>query len=247
MLYRAEELDDFGIRAIDEDIGKIEEFYFEDTNWMIRYIVVDTGSWLIGRKVLISPYVADRPVPESRVLPVRLTAEQVEKSPDIERDKPISRQHEHALHAYYGWPIYWGHPGIIPGYIAVPPRELEIPPEEIHYNTHLRSSKEIDGYRIHAADGEIGHVIDTVIDTESWRIRYLAIDTRRWLPGKKVLLSVDWVERISFPEQKIVVDLTRGSIQESPEFDASLPVTREYEERLYEYYDRPGYWIEMFR
>ncbi len=242
MLFRTKPLRDYRIRATDDDIGSVKDIYFEDTNWFVRYIVVDTGSWLVDRRILLSPYSAGQPDPSQKVLPVNLTRRQVENSPGIEHDKPISRQHEHALHAYYGWPIYWGHPGVIPGLIPVPPRDLEPPPEEQHYNHHLRSEKEIEGYYIQALDGDIGHISDTIVDPDSWKLRYLVIDTGKWLPGRKLLIATDWVESFSSVEHKAEVAFSRKSIKESPEYDSSEPLSRSFEEQLYEHYGRHGYW-----
>jgi hypothetical protein len=112
-------------------------------------------------------------------------------------------------------------------------------------DSHLRSTDEVTGYHIEAADGEIGHVKDFIVDDETWAIRYLEIDTRNWLPGKKVLLSPQWINNVSWPQSKVYVDLTRETIQNSPEWDDTIPVTREYEYRLHEYYARSPYWAPV--
>lgn len=247
MLYSAKTLREYRIRAVDDEVGSIRDFYFEDTNWMVRYIVADTGSWLTGREILLSPYAAEQPDERNGFLPVTLTRRQIEESPDIETDKPLSRQHEHALHAYYGWPIYWGNPGIIPGFIPMPPLDLEPPAEERHHNPHLRSAKEIEGYRIHARDGEIGHISDTILDTMPWRIRYVSVNTGNWFPGKKVLFAADWIGKISLTEREVMFDVSRDEIRRSPEYNPDEPLTRAYEERLYDYYHRPGYWHEEYQ
>jgi uncharacterized protein YrrD len=235
----------YTIRASDGDIGKVDEFYFDDQSWTIRYVVVDTGKWLSGRKVLISPAAFDGPDWESRTFPVNLTKEQVQNSPSIDTDKPVSRQHESELHGYYGWPIYWGNGPVFgafqasPVMIMEPASEEQAPPEEPDADAHLRSTAQTAGYHIEATDGEIGHVEDFVVDDETWAIRYMLVDTRNWLPGKHVLVSPRWCKRVSWEESKVFVDLTRDAIKSSPEFDPRKPVTLDYEGELHDYYGRP--------
>ncbi len=236
MKHTVRELLKFKLRAKDGEIGKVEDFYFEDTNWMLRYVVVDTSSWLTGRHVFLSPYALGEPDRDSRTIPVNLTRRQVENSPDAGADKPISRQHEHALHAYYGWPIYWGYPGVFPGFIPVPPRDLEIPDEEILYNRHLRSFGEMKGCRVQALDGGVGHVEDMILEPEEKRFKFLVVDTGRWLSGRKVLLTVELVKSIDYPIREIRVNTSCDLIRESPEYDPSIPMDEEYENRVLEHY-----------
>ena len=235
----------YTIRANDGDIGTVSEFYFDDNGWTIRYLVVDTGGWLSGRKVLISPIALAKPDWESRTFPVKLTKEQVLNSPSIDTDKPVSRQHETELHGYYGWPIYWGSGPVFGGVQASPlmmmetVKEDEAPPEEPESDTHLRSTSQVTGNHIEATDGEIGHVEDFIVDEETWAIRYLLVDTRNWLPGRRVLVSPRWIKRVSWAESRVFVDLTRDAIKNSPEFDPRKPVTFDYEGKLHDYYGWP--------
>lgn len=237
------DLDGYIVRAKDGDIGTVCEFYFDDESWTIRYVIVDTGGWLSGRKVLLSPAAFDTPNWESRTFPVKLTKEQVQNSPSIDTAKPVSRQHETELHGYYGWPIYWG--SMLGGIQAAPlmimdtVREDETSQGKPKGDTHLRSTSEVTGNHIEATDGEIGHVEDFVVDDETWAIRYLLVDTRNWLPGKKVLVSLQWIKRMSWAESKVYVDLTSDAIKNSPEFDPWKPVTLDYEGKLHDYYGRP--------
>jgi len=102
----------------------------------------------------------------------------------------------------------------------------------------------VTGYHIEAGDGEIGHVDDLVIDDETWEIRYLIVNTSNWWAGKKVLLSPLWIERVSWSERKVVIDLTREAIKRSPEFTDRLLLTRDYEAKLHGHYNRKGYWVD---
>jgi uncharacterized protein YrrD len=245
MRRSASELIGYALRTT-EKIGHVKDFLFDDLSWGVRYIVVDTGTWLPGKQVLVSPHSAGDPVREERLIPTNLTTEQVENAPALAGDRPVSRQHEIDLAEYYGWPAYWAPP------LAMAPPPPPPPPaggQEAGRHAgqgdeHLRGTEELGGYGISATDGHIGHVDDFIIDTESpqWMVRYLVVDTRDWLPGKKVLVSPEWVVGIEWAGKKVFVDHNTESIKDSPTFDPSAPVNREYEIRLYDYYGRPAYW-----
>jgi hypothetical protein len=247
MLRNVTRLKGFTIRARDGDMGIVDQFYFDDQSWAIRYLVVNAGDWLGGRLVLVSPLALRQTDWQSRLLDVALTKKQVEDSPPIDTHKPVSRQHEAAYLGYYGYPTYWAAPDY-PNAMAVQmeavveAEALQARAELEPVDSHLRSTAEVTGYHLEAANGEIGHVRDFIVDDESWAIRYLQVDTRNWWPGKKVLVSPQWINRVSWATSKVYVDLTRETIQNGPEWDDSVPVTREYENRLYDYYARSPYW-----
>ena len=247
MLRNVSQLTGFAIRARDGEIGTLEQFYFDDETWAIRYLVVNTGDWLSGRLVLVSPLALRQVEWQSRRLDVALTKTQIENSPPIDTHKPVSRQHEAAYLGYYGYPSYWAAPNY-PAALAVR-REAVAEAEELQSragrepaDVHLRSTEAVTGYHIQASDGEIGHVRDFIVDDETWDIRYLEVDTRNLWPGKKVLVSPQWISRVSWADSKVYVDMTTENIQNGPEWVDSIPVTREYEHRLYDYYARSPYW-----
>ena len=253
MLRSVKDLRGYTVRATDGDIGETHEFYFDDLGWAIRYLVVDTGSWLSGRRVLLSTVSLGQPKWEKRIFPVLLTKEQVEHSPDIATDKPVSRQMEEELFSYYGWsPYWWGRdmPAASVGALAVAQmiagtEEEKSGTERGEADPHLRSTREVMGYHIQARDGEVGHVEDFIADDETWIICYMVVDTQKWLSGRKVLVAPAWAEKVSWADRKVHLDLSRETIRNSPEFDPSLPVNREYEVRLYDYYGRPKYWERL--
>ena len=252
MLTNTAHLKNFVIRAIDGEIGTVDQFYFDDETWAIRYLTVDTGGWLGGRQVLISPISVIRTDWQARQLDVTLTKKQVENSPDINTHEPVSRQHEAAYLGYYGYGNYWGGPylwgsAFTPGNLAIPPTvSTQTTADRIKKesaDSRLRSTEAVAGYYIDAADGEIGHVEGFVMDDEAWAIRYIEVGTRNWWPGKKVLVSPAWIERVSWANSKVYVALTREAIRNAPEYVESMPITREYENRLYFHYGRPPYWL----
>ena len=253
MLASVTDLQGFTLRAMDGEIGKVNQFYFDDKTWAIRYLVVNTGSWLAGRLVLISPIAVGQTDWESKQLEVVLTKKQVEGSPDIDTHKPVSRQHEAEYLGYYGYPFYWE--GLDFGGAIFDPAGLPIQrsaaaealaPRAVteSADSHLRSTKEVTGYHIEATDGEIGHVENFIVDHRTWAIQYLVVSTRNWWPGKKVLMSPHWIERVSWTDSKVYVDLSRKAIKNGPEYNDSMPVTREYEHRLYNHYKRSAYWLQ---
>jgi sporulation protein YlmC with PRC-barrel domain len=203
----------YRIHAVNGDVGRVYEFFFDDKKWTIRYLVVDTSEWLPGRKVLLSPIVLKQPDMASEKFPVMLTKEEVENSPDIAADKPVSLQHQVELYKYYG-PL--NRPA--EGYYNI----LPFPPPEKEGDPHLRSTAEVSGYRVHATDDDIGHIDDFIVDVSDWIIRHIVIDTRNWLPGKKVLISPDWIRKINWRSEKVYVDIPKDVIENSPEYDPSV-------------------------
>ena len=247
-------LKDFTIRATDGELGTVIDLYIDDETWAIRYLIADTGKWLSGRRVLISPMsVIHLDLAAARV-DVALTKRQVEHSPEIDTHLPVSRQHEATFLGYYGYPYYWGGPylwgpAFFPAGLGVSEkRSAEALAEKVRKespDSHLRSTEAVTGYDIAAADGEIGHVDGFVVDDEAWAIRYLEVATRNWLPGKKVLVSPAWIERVSWTDSTVYAGLTREAIKDAPEYIESRPITREYENRLYLHYGRPPYWLHQ--
>ena len=247
MLNKAKTLKGYKLDSLDGEIGKVKEFYFDDKHWAIRYLVADTGNWLTGRQVLISPYALDDANKEEQHIEVDLTKKQIEDSPSLNSDKPVSRQFEESYYGYYGTPVYWGGSYMWGAYpYLVRDRKMWKEPthNEKTWDPHLRSTHDVSGYHIQATDGEIGHVEDFIIDDETWAIRYLIINTQNWWPGKKVLVSPLWIERVSWGEAKVFVNLLRETIKQSPEYTEESLLTRDYEIGLHRHYNRRGYWTD---
>jgi PRC-barrel domain protein len=242
------------IAAADGDIGSVADLYFDDLSWTVRYLVVDTGTWLPGRQVLISPLSVREAA--DKIL-VGLTRAQVKGSPPIDADKPVNRQQEEAIARHYDQRYYWEGPyrwGLLayPGMPPVPtaPVLADGIADEMAArgragtggDPSLRSTGDVTGYYIAAADGDIGHVDDFLIDDRAWAIRYLVVDTRNWWPAKKVLLSPEWIQTVSWADSQVRVDLRRDEIKGAPEHDPGRPFDREYENRLVEHHRRRKYW-----
>jgi len=250
MLRVAAEIKGSDIIAKDGEIGSVTDLYFDDERWTVRYLTAFTGGWMSGRRVLLSPFAVVAVDWSEHQVTVNLTRDQVQNAPSIDEAAPVSRQYERSYLGYYGWPAYWG--GMYAwGAWSVPalpddrPRAEggESTEEDDDGDTHLRSVKEVTGYHIHATDDAIGHVEDFIIDDGSWEVRYLVVDTSNWWFGKRVLIAPAWVTNVEWLDRRVHVNLLRAQVKAAPEFDPSMPISRAYEERLYEFYGRSPYWM----
>jgi len=231
----------YTIQAEDGKIGHLKDLYFDGRMWSIRYFVIDTGNWLPGRQVLLTPHVFNNPEWEIKTLPVDLTKKKIEDSPGIEQHKPVSRQLEIELFRYYGWSPYWIS-GLQPYAVSVSSPATDEEKPEVDEDPSLRSTEEVIGYKVMAADGDIGHVEDFIIEDSNWSIPYLIVDTKNILPGKKVLISHEWVEEIIWDKRSIKVGLTRENIKNSPEYNPLVDLDRGYENDLFDYYGKLKTW-----
>lgn len=237
----------YTIGAADDTLGEVTDFLFDEATWAVRYMVADTRRWLPGRKVLIPRQAFGAPEWDSRRFPVSLTKQQVKDSPPLDADAPVSRKMETSLYRHYDYEPYWTYAAAdaampfppVPPIAEMPPAEAALD-EDI--DTDLRSVQEVTGYHIEATDGAIGHIEDFIADDEAWAVRYVAVDTRNWLPGRKVLVAPQWLDSTSWHERRAYVSLTKEAVRASPEYDASAPVNRDYEQNLHDYYGRPAYW-----
>lgn len=248
MLIAYQQIRGASLRGTDGIVGHVDDLFFDAETWEVRYVVTDTGEWLPGRKVLLPPSVITEKDWGAGVAAVGLTRERVKQSPDIETQKPVSREMELELFEHYNVPMYWGPAGsAIAGGAGVVPAAMEVSTGEtrrvISDSANLRSANAVGRYYINATDGDIGHIEDFIIDDQEWVVRYLAIDTKNWIPARKVLVSPQWVESISWADATVDVNLSREVIKGAPEYDPISPVNRAYEEHLYDYYGRERYWL----
>jgi hypothetical protein len=225
MLLNLKQLTGHKLSATDGDIGHVRDFYLDDNTWAVRYVVADTGNWLTGRLVLFSPYAFGRFEPEAKALPVCLTKKQIENCPPIDTHRPVSRQYEENYYRYYGWPAYW-QGGSVWGATDYPvPAMMPAPPPEsfgvYEYDRwddiHLRSAKTVQGYHLEATDGPIGTVSGFMLDDKKWKIHELLVETGHWYAGKEIRLNPGQIQRISYPESKVYVNITKAQIQHTVE------------------------------
>ena len=267
MLRTMNDLEGSAIHATDGNIGHVKDFYFDDEAWVLRYLIVDAGTWLSSRNVLISPIAIDHPNWAEKILPVSITKEQVRNSPDIDTDKPVSRQHEILHLGYYGYSYYWGDNNVwgggaypfmlLPGYggLVAPPQAVSSAEMEAyardeaarHQNDdlHLRSYKEVVNYHIKAEDGDIGHLQGILIDEETWAIRYLIVNTSNWWLGHQVLIAPQWIRDVNWPETTISVNLTQQAVKDAPPYNSAELLNREQELAIFKHYGLTGYWADQ--
>lgn len=232
MFRTIKQLQGITVRGRDGELGTVTDCYFDDQEWAIRYIVVDSAAGLSAEPVLISPAAVDRPDWQGQALPVNLTRDQVRNAPGIGTDRPVSRQQEIDLSAYYGWPAYW--PTLNPLAPTMPYSGPGMPPETlpdmaasdragdgspVDGDPHLRSGREVVGYHIEARDGRVGKIDDFVLDDETWRIGYMVVETGGLLTSKKVVLAPSWVQRVAWEDSAVYIDLDRDSVENGSEFD----------------------------
>ncbi len=246
MLSKAKALSGYKLETPGGEVGIVRDFFFEVEKWAIRYLVVDTGTWLSSRQTLISPHAIIGVNEAHRRIDLNLTKKQIEDSPPLEKNQPISPLFQVNHHAYFGWPAFWGGPGTYGVYpFMIPQGDTTGEPEPSEErDPHLQSIADVRGHSVQADDGDIGHVEDVVIDEETWMVRYFVVDTRNWLPGRKVLISPSWIDRISWDESKIFVKVTKDQVMGSPEYSESGLIARDYEIHLHQHYFSKGYWGE---
>jgi hypothetical protein len=234
MLSSIKQLEHCRIRATDGAVGAVTDTYFDDNHWVVRYLVADVGGWLQERRALLLPRAVKSFHWRSRTIAVDLSRAQIRACPSIDTHKPVSRQHEHDLQWYQGNPYGYGGSGVMP--IAIPGAQVEPkiglqhrhaadialrrrPSRSSAADPHLRSSREVIGYHIEATDGAIGHVADLLFEEGTWAIPYAVLDTRSWLPGKRVRIFTKGIESVNGDERTVVVGMSCGAIRESPTYE----------------------------
>jgi uncharacterized protein YrrD len=234
------------LMASDGEVGIVYDFFFDDFDWSIRYIIVEAGEWLDRKYVLFSPDAISLEDGEKVSFNISATRELIESSPATDLERPLSRQGEIDLHNHYQWPFYWErldhtiYP-LVEMYSEMKEKtgEADLEQEDIH----LRSVRYVTGYTIEARDGKIGHVEDFIVGLTSWNILYLVVDTGAWITGRKVVLAPQWIQKIEWRNKQVRVDLEQDTIKNSPEYDPSN-LDRTYEESLFKHYNREKYWSE---
>jgi hypothetical protein len=258
MLIVGSALKGYALAASDGRIGTVKTFLFDDTTWQIRWLVIDTGTWLSTRRVLVHPAALGTPDHERQFLPVRLSKAQIEASPDLAQDRPVTMQMETDVYSHYDWDPHWGPSFYGPAGVGTGPggsfsaaggdpedpavleaQRLQLGADD--GDPHLRDMTALRGYHIHASDGSIGHVENFLIDDADWGIRYLIVDTRNWWPGARVLIAPYAVKSIEWTDRQVRLNVTQHQVRTSPAWDPVDIVERDYQRTLHSHYRWPGY------
>jgi hypothetical protein len=263
MLFAAGGLIGCAVAASDGHVGAVKDFLFDDRSWRVRWMVVDAGHRLQGRKVLIHPSaIGPLQLPPKPAIPmlsfggemlavaVNLTTRQIEASPEALEDEPVTQQMERRLYDHYGWDPFWGASSFGADAIVPEPSGRPLPAEVAEGRAadldapagdpHLGSAAAIKGYHVHAADGDIGAIDNLLIDDVRWLARYLVVDTGYWLPGKLVQLAAHAVTDIDWRERRVDVNVTRGEVKSAPEWDPAAIADEIAEQRLRRHFGWPG-------
>jgi hypothetical protein len=265
MLLEISELNRLKVDANDGAIGPVRDVYFDDVRWVIRHMVIAAGGWLDGRRVLISPMSVSGVDWAGKTMHVKLTRKQVMDSPRVDTDKPLSRQQEIDYYNHYGYASYWEgtrlsslamYPipwvgaspdavfvrGTLPDDVIARERKALLDIERESGRTHLRSGREMLAYQLMARDGPIGRVENLLFDDQTWGIRWMVVDTRNWLPGKRVVIATSWVDQVSWSEREVVLNVSREAVEAGPEYDRPSHLARTDEAETTADHD-PGYWF----
>jgi hypothetical protein len=255
MLFAVSGLEGCPIAARDGHIGAVKDFLFDDQSWKIRWMVVDTGDWLPGRKVLIHPSaIAPLQIPPKPRLPmmspgdvlevaVNLTRQQIEASPEAREDDPVSKDMTALLYDYYGWDPDWGATKTDESALVAQAAERRAADVETggEGDPHLQSAASVKGYHVHASDGELGHVENLLADDANWDIRYLVIATRSWWPGKVVQLATYAVTGVDWHDRQVRLNVTRDQVKSAPAWDPLAMANEVSEQQLHRHFGWPGY------
>ncbi|MFG6116356.1 PRC-barrel domain-containing protein [Halobacillus sp. MO56] len=260
MLYLASTLETYNIQAVDGELGKLKDLYFDDNKWAIRYLVADTRKWLPGKKVVVSPSGMETVKTEEKVIHVKNKKEDIRDNATLEEKQEFSYDKEVELSDTFGWKQYWSGEFLWGGYLTpldpmeepvrtAEPARTEKPPinDNVHGSNHkLRSIENIKGEFQHAVvhgdNGKIGYIKDILIDDETWRIRYFIVDTSEWSTNESVLISPDWLQSVDWVDNDFYIDLKLETIEDGPNYKKEQQVTEELEEEVYRKYRKEPYW-----
>jgi hypothetical protein len=238
----------YSIEAIDGPKGKVKDFLFDEESWITRYIEADFGGFFNKKKVLIPQKFLNKPDWDHKQFPIELTKDLIERCPDIDHERTVSREYENQLSKHYNYAAYWPHAHIATpdaGGMYFPTRPLRVPDkmvDEKDIETSLRSFSEVKGYGIKTLDGTLGHLDDLIVDDIDWQIVYAVVDTSNWMPwSKKVILSISWLKEISYFNGEVLINLHSDTIKDAPEFDPDGSVESNFEESLYKHYNKSFY------
>lgn len=236
-------LTSYKVETKDGKKGKIKDFLFDEKFWIIRYLEADFGKFFEDKRVLIPRIFLKYPEWDGKNFPLEVEEENIKNCPDISSRKPVSREYEKLLSDYYGISYYWPYGYTAPvGTSMFPSRPFSIPEQKqgkVDVESSLRSFDEVKGYHIRGKDGTIGHVEDLLVDDIDWQIVYLIVDTSNWLPwSKKVILSIEWLDEINYPDAEVSISLKKDTIKNAPEYDPESELGLEIEKGIYDFYSR---------
>jgi hypothetical protein len=250
MLVNTSRIENSKIHATDGAVGKVTTFLFDEEQWVLRYIVAKYGFLFFGGRILLSPISVTGTVGDGEEIRVGLTKGQIKNAPSADLARPISRRKEEQFHRYYQIPVYWGGAGLWgsamtpmeAGTVTYEPNAEQEPIGAAEEEYHLRSTNEVEGYRVHATDKEVGTVASFLIEDSTWAVRYLRIDATEEIGNGNLYVSPHWVDEISWIERKISLEMDSTRLSEAPTVGVEGTLTRDEEEQLHEFFGQARYW-----
>lgn len=211
-----------GYRLVDREgiVGSVEDFHIYCPGWSVRHAAIFTGEWLSGRWVLVPIELLGPPDPLQREVSLLIMRERIRIAPVPESDRPPSSLFESALYRHYG----------------VPPPQAIPRAGQTGLETSLWSLESVRGCQVDALDMEVGRVDDYLLDDSDWRIRYLIVNLRRWMPGRKVVVPVAAIRLLSWKHRRIALGLSRDGILAAPRFEGPGSLSEEYQNGLESYF-----------
>jgi len=213
MRWDLSELAGYRVHALDGNLGRVADIYFDDVEWQVRYLAVSGKRKAQPRKFLLAPEVISHIDRESGLLSVRLKTTVVHDSPAV-LGGGLSRQDESNLRAYYGWPDYWS--AMAPAQEAGPFPALDL--------SRLHSLAEVQGYRVLAEDSpeDLGPLTELIINDRTWKIHGIEVDVSDWLPAGRVWVrSVD-IKQVCRAPKEIALSIRREALADRPKPDLPM-------------------------
>ena len=237
MLLHYNWLSSYTVIGNDGEIGKVEDVYFDEEMWTVRYIVVKTGATFLSEKLFVSPVSIDKFDHTNELIRIGITKDEAQKAPDP-GDEPVSRKYEKDFSLYYRINPYWigsGAWGSANTAREMAQQEVQILESDLEEDeSHVHQAKHVTRYELAVTDGSFGKIDDLLIDESSFKIKYFVADMRKWLPGgKKVLISPQWIEEIEWAAARIRINVTRDQLESAPEYRTELDLTDERESELW--------------
>ncbi len=201
----------YHVRATDEEIGKVEDFFVDDRSWTVRYMLMRTGGIFSGASAVIPAACLGQPNTASRSMPVKFSKAELEGLAEADV-KPVGDEMRALCKALYGKSDDRRDRGFI---------RVGCTTNQDAAASSLRSVRELASYQIETRDGPCGLCTDLLADLHEWKVPYLVVNTKEFRPHGHVLAPTTWVQEISWRDMEIEVATSREKLQHAQRFDAA--------------------------
>jgi len=236
------------LHAIDGNIGCVRDLYVDDRSWEVEYVVIETRPWFPGRRVLVPAAALGRVNGRRRRVDARCSMAEVRTSPGPDAHRPVPRQPPVRLGEGVGRAPSSSREQTLAkaldgawrreplrsraGAEASPARAAEGSPSNPVEDAHLYSISTLRHYAVQALDGEAGRVTDFLVEPRPWRLRHVVVGRGPWWRHRSVLLPVERIEWVSWPERRLHVAVGAEAIDAAPAWTTSAAISRSEEEQV---------------